>query len=136
MTVFSWRPAVFAFPLLWGTFMLGGLGFAGLSTAVPYKMWTGGAFLLALAWLVSWALRKYRAPALRISEDELEIARLFSAPRHVKRIAESVLVVCPDWIEIREPDRQGFTVGRGHFHQKDWNELLSELRALPFKEII
>lgn len=77
-----------------------------------------------------------RGAWLRISETRIETKRAFGGTAVVDDVRDYFLVISTDWVAFRRKGQQDIMVNEGTFDPNVWQELLNDLKALPFKGIV
>ncbi|PTU33124.1 hypothetical protein [Stenotrophobium rhamnosiphilum] len=98
---------------------------AGLLTATLFATLVAVTFFL-----------RARGPHLSIQETEIQTKKFFGGKAVVEDVRNYSLVISTDWIAFRKKGQQDIIVNKAIFDAEVWEELLTDLKSMPFKAVI
>lgn len=136
MKTFFQSPIPYVGYLLLPTFILVTLG-VGLFTNPKGGSIPGGLFLFAvLLALYGFAFDQLRKPMVTIDGNRIEVRGYFGKVRHVEDVRDYQLVLAGRWIGFRRKGEQDIMVGKAKFSKKNWADLKTNVKSLPFSGIV
>lgn len=129
-------PIPFIVPVASGTLILGALGIGSIASARTETVITGILCFVILSSIYWFTISLVMKPAVIIDDKQLLVSRVFGRKYKIDEIEKYHLVIDRNWIGFRRSGAQDVILDRNRFSKKTWIALESDLRQLPFAEIV